>query len=200
MRVKSEERRRAIIEVARQVFTELGFETTSMSQIAARVGGSKATLYNYFSSKDELFAAVIEEFGRQKIADAFTSLKPEAPLEQELCRFGEHYLGFVLSPEALALRTVVFHEAGRSSVGREYYLRGPLKGWTQIRHYLDKQRQQGRIRCDDSWVAALHLKALLDAELAEPCALGVRPMPDVQEIKQVTARAIRVFLAAYQQA
>ena len=90
MRVKSEERRRAIIEVARQVFTELGFETTSMSQIAARVGGSKATLYNYFSSKDELFAAVIEEFGRQKIADAFTSLKPEAPLEQELCRFGEH--------------------------------------------------------------------------------------------------------------
>ena len=46
MRVKSEERRQAMVEVARQAFTELGFENTSMSEIANRLGGSKATLYN----------------------------------------------------------------------------------------------------------------------------------------------------------
>lgn len=197
MRVKSEERRQAMVEVARQAFTELGFENTSMSEIANRLGGSKATLYNYFSSKEELFAAVIEEFGRQKIADAFTSLNPDAPLESELRRFGEHYLGFVLSPEALALRTVVFHEAGRSNVGREYYQRGPVKGWTQISQYLAGQVARGKACCNDPWVAALHLKGLLDAELEEPCALGVRAMPEPDEIRLVVERALRVFLAAY---
>ena len=50
MRVKTEEKRQAILEEAAKAFQELGFERTSMSEICARVGGSKATLYNYFAS------------------------------------------------------------------------------------------------------------------------------------------------------
>ena len=34
-----------------EIFQELGFERTSMSKICAKVGGSKATIYNYFASK-----------------------------------------------------------------------------------------------------------------------------------------------------
>ena len=101
MRVKTEERRQAIIEVAREAFTAQGFENTSMAEIASRVGGSKATLYNYFSSKEELFAAVIDEFGKQKIADAFTSLQSEQPINEQLLRLGEHYLQFRLTPEVV---------------------------------------------------------------------------------------------------
>jgi hypothetical protein len=37
-----------------------GFERTTMSDIMARGGGSKATIYGYFDSKDELFAAALE--------------------------------------------------------------------------------------------------------------------------------------------
>src|SRR3546814_3896105 len=54
MRTKSEARKDAILGVALEVFREVGFEAASMSQISARVGGSKATLYNYFASKEEL--------------------------------------------------------------------------------------------------------------------------------------------------
>ena len=39
---------------------ELGYERTSMSEIAARLGGSKATLYSYFPSKEELFFGVVQ--------------------------------------------------------------------------------------------------------------------------------------------
>ena len=87
--------------------------------------------------------------------------------------------------------------AGRSNVGREYYQRGPVKGWTQISQYLAGQVARGKACCDDPWVAALHLKGLLDAELEEPCALGVRAMPEPAEIRLVVERALRVFLAAY---
>ena len=39
---------------------EHGYQGTSMSRIAAAVGGSKGTLYSYFQNKEELFAAYME--------------------------------------------------------------------------------------------------------------------------------------------
>lgn len=58
MRVRTEAKRDAILEAAAEVFLEAGFEGASMSQIAARAGGSKRTLYGYFPSKEELFVAM----------------------------------------------------------------------------------------------------------------------------------------------
>lgn len=59
MRQKSKARRLLILQAAKAAFEEPGYEQASMSDIAARGGGSKATLYNYFKSKDELFQALM---------------------------------------------------------------------------------------------------------------------------------------------
>ncbi|WP_409421896.1 TetR/AcrR family transcriptional regulator [Pseudaeromonas sp. ZJS20] len=205
MRVKSEAKRQAILDVAREAFTRQGFETTSMSAIASAVGGSKATLYNHFSSKEALFEAVMLEFGRHMhIADAFSELNDQveqvpqlhqAELAPQLQRLGEHYLRFMLHPEVMALRTVVLHEAARSQVGRSYYALGPEKGWKLFSQFL--QCQQARLACDDPWICAMHFKGLLEAELIEPCSLGARPIPAEDELVQVVARAVRVFMTAY---
>src|SRR3546814_15841215 len=56
---KRGERRSAIVAIAQQAFSEQGFGGTSMSAIAARMGGSKATLWAYFPSKKDLFAAAL---------------------------------------------------------------------------------------------------------------------------------------------
>jgi Transcriptional regulator len=197
MRVKSEERRQAIIEVAREAFTRQGFETTSMSEIASRVGGSKATLYNYFRSKEELFAAVMEDFGKQKIADAFMSLNAEHEIKEELQRLGMQYLNFVLNPEVMALRTVALHEASRSPISRQYYEEGPKRGWLMVASYLQKLVERQKLKCEDVWICAQHLKALLEAELVEPCSLCIEPQPDTDTLERVVRRAVRVFLAAY---
>jgi hypothetical protein len=47
MRVRTEKKRQEIIRIAAELFDELGYERTSMSTIASRVGGSKTTLYGY---------------------------------------------------------------------------------------------------------------------------------------------------------
>ena len=57
---KRDERREAILDVAEACFLAEGYDATSMSTIAARVGGSKGTLYNYFKNKEELFAAMMQ--------------------------------------------------------------------------------------------------------------------------------------------
>src|SRR3546814_3412867 len=55
------QRRASILEVARRSFFEKGYAATTMSGIAATLGGSKSTLWRYFSSKEELFAAVLDD-------------------------------------------------------------------------------------------------------------------------------------------
>src|ERR1700748_881544 len=66
-------RREAILDVATEVFLEVGYSCASMSAIAARVGGSKGTLYNYFKSKEELFEAFVrrscDRFGEAVFED-----------------------------------------------------------------------------------------------------------------------------------
>ena len=198
MRVKSEERAQAILDVAREAFTQLGFENTTMSEIANRTGGSKATLYNYFSSKEELFAAVIDEFGRQRIAEAFMSMNPDKPVREEITRLGLHYLRFILNPDVIGLRAVIVHESARTNIGREYYRLGPQRGWQYISQYIEQQSRSGQLCViENSWAAAMHLKGLLEVELLEPLLLGARVCPDDKEMAEVVERAINVFMLAY---
>jgi AcrR family transcriptional regulator len=57
-----EERRRQILEAALAVFTQKGFHTANVSDVAAEAGVSQGTIYWYFDSKDELFAAALLSF------------------------------------------------------------------------------------------------------------------------------------------
>ena len=198
MRVKSEARRQAIIDVAKEAFSKQGFENTSMSEIASRVGGSKATLYNYFSSKEEIFAAVMESSATEQIAGAFKLLEKANDIRSTLLNFGLHYLSSILAPDIMAIRKMAINEADRSDIGRHFYENGPKKGWLLVSNYLQQQIEQQRLINCDAGICATHLKALLEAEVVEPYALGVITPPDENQLSAVISRAITVFLRAYQ--
>ncbi len=55
---EKEQRREDIIEAAENLFLSQGFENTTMKQIANKAEYSKGTLYNYYSSKDELYITI----------------------------------------------------------------------------------------------------------------------------------------------
>src|SRR5437764_5156990 len=54
-------KRRQILDGARKVFMDLGFDGASMGEIARAAGVSKGTLYVYFADKSRLFEAIVEE-------------------------------------------------------------------------------------------------------------------------------------------
>jgi AcrR family transcriptional regulator len=58
--IKRDARREAILDAAQACFLAEGYAATSMSTIAARLGGSKGTLYSYVKNKEDLFAAVVQ--------------------------------------------------------------------------------------------------------------------------------------------
>lgn len=57
----SDERRRELTDAARELFVEQGYEQTSMSDIARRANVAQGTFYIYFSSKQEVLAAIMRE-------------------------------------------------------------------------------------------------------------------------------------------
>jgi AcrR family transcriptional regulator len=59
-RLKGEERRRVIIDAALALFARKGFRGTTTKEIAEAAGCSEATIFKYFTSKDELYSAILE--------------------------------------------------------------------------------------------------------------------------------------------
>jgi AcrR family transcriptional regulator len=59
-RLKGEERRRVIIEAALALFSRKGFRGTTTREIAEAAGCSEATIFKYFTTKDELYSAILE--------------------------------------------------------------------------------------------------------------------------------------------
>lgn len=68
-------KRRQIIDGARKVFLDLGFDGASMGEIARAAGVSKGTLYVYFADKNRLFEAIVEQEVSNRASRRSTSIR-----------------------------------------------------------------------------------------------------------------------------
>lgn len=197
MRVKSDEKRQAILDIAKEAFSQQGVSATSMSHIAKQLGGSKATLYNYFNSKEEIFAAVMESSATEQISNSFLSLDVNRCVKTSLLEFGYNFLDSILSPDAIAVYRMAVSEADRSEIGRHFYNNGPKKGWTHLSEYIASQMAKGQLRECDSWIAAMHFKALLSGEYVEQYAFAAIDKPTQAQIKKTVEQAVTAFMTLY---
>lgn len=60
VRMTGVQRRRQLLDVARSLFAEKGFEATSIEEIAARAGVSKPVIYEHFGGKEGVYAVVVD--------------------------------------------------------------------------------------------------------------------------------------------
>ena len=199
MKTKTEAKRQEILQAAAEVFREAGFERASMSEIRARVGGSKATLYNYFPSKEKLFFEVMYQATERALVDSTASLDAEAEdARQELLRFGQKLLTALYSPEAIALRRVVIAESGQSDIGKVVFAGATLPMEKHVAEFLRRAMKRGSLRSADAKIAAMHLLSLLESELLQRLLLGVEVSVKPETLKASVRRAVEVFLSGYQ--
>src|SRR5579862_1525114 len=152
-----DDRRDAIIAVAREAFAADGYAGTSMSSIAARLGGSKGTLYSYFKSKEELFIAVVQK-KCEKILGLLNTAQIEGggDLRATLTNFGEHFVEMILTDESIATFRLATAECGRfPEIGRAIYNTGDRQNHRRMGEFLAHAKGQGQLRKDaDVEVAA----------------------------------------------
>jgi AcrR family transcriptional regulator len=193
--VKTDARRQAILDAAIDVFREVGFERASMATISARVGGSKATLYSYFKSKEELFAAAVldaVDADSEPVVALLESSDGDLPLL--LRRIGLGYVDLICLPHALAITRIAVAEGANAELGELLYERGPKRAVDLIATFLGRLIEQKRIRTVDPQIAALHFKALFTAGIQEPLLFGAEPE---LAIEQGVYAAVDAFLRAY---
>ncbi|MGU3391118.1 TetR/AcrR family transcriptional regulator [Sphingomonas sp. M1A8_2b] len=144
---RKQERRAAIVAAARKSFLEDGYAATSMSGLLTTLGGSKATLWSYFRSKEELFAAVIEDLTQAFREQLEGELLAAGDLRATIVLFCRSFMDRTTNPDALATWRLVVSESGRSpEVGRIFYERAPHHLEQLLAGYLDRQVAAGLLR------------------------------------------------------
>jgi AcrR family transcriptional regulator len=94
-RIPASDRRVLIIEAARESFADGGYDRTSLEQIAARAGVSKALIYEHFASKRDLHAAMLEQHVTELLARLGSALADAAPGEDRLRAGTEAFFTFL---------------------------------------------------------------------------------------------------------
>lgn len=92
-------KRRQILDGARRLFLDLGFDGASMGEIARAAGVSKGTLYVYFADKNRLFEAIVEQESLEQGKAAF-NLDPARAVTTTLMDFGQAYIQWLCRPGA----------------------------------------------------------------------------------------------------
>ena len=168
-------------------------------ELAFRVGGSKATLYGYFASKELLFVEVARNLGERHIRPAFEALAQSADgdVAGALQHLGEGFLSFSSRPDVVAIQRLVIAESGHTSIGRLFFEAGPTFGLDAVAQFMEGSMARGRIRRADPAVATAHLLGLLNAEIMPRCMLGLPANTSRAQIRKIVERAVVAFMAAY---
>ncbi|MCR6499433.1 TetR/AcrR family transcriptional regulator [Shinella sp. CPCC 101442] len=189
-------RERRILDAALVVFSQKGFVSASMDDIAAEAGLTKPTLYQYFPSKDELFTAMMTE-ERDHMLESF-EYPSASGMVAELYAFSWHYADVVLRPDMLNLARLIIGEAQRlPDIGRAYQASGPDRVLAGMIAYLERQRAAGRLVFDDAELAAEDLWGLILSAPRNRALHIPDAVPDRATIERYIRNGLRVFLRAY---
>lgn len=199
---RSAARRQAILEAALEVFAESGYDRASMSDICARVGYAKATLYGYFASKEVLFLDLVGAATQRGLDAVHETLagpgKASAPdVDAALARFARAWLAHGFASDVAMLRRLLIAQTGRPGFEGGHYDLGAARSMALLTRFLRGEMEAGRLREADPARAALHLRALLEAEWSRRYLFETPPALTPEQIERTIASGLPIFMAAY---
>ncbi|MEG8222394.1 TetR/AcrR family transcriptional regulator [Sphingomonas sp. HH69] len=192
------DRRDAILTVAKAYFLEHGYAGTTMSGIAAALGGSKGTLWNHFPSKEDLFSAVLDRVATAYRAQLSQILDPCGVLEPTLLRACRSLLDKVCSTEAIALHRLIYAESGRfPELSRIFFELAPRHTRALLADYISGAMDRGQLRRDDPADAARVLMAMAMAGSHQQLMIGRITEPSSAQMQADVDLAVDLFLRGY---
>jgi AcrR family transcriptional regulator len=192
-------KRKQIIDGARRVFIEMGFDAASMNDITRAAGVSKGTIYVYFASKEELFEALIEDERRAIFNNLYEALERGDDLRETLIRYGIGLAVKITSDTVVhAQRTVIGICERIPELGARFYERGPKMGHGKLAEFLKRAMARGELEIADVELAAYQFTDLCLSGYYRQRLFGYRTdAPPLDEIRATVLSGVDVFLKAY---
>ena len=196
MRTKSETRREAILQAALEVFREVGFDAASMSQIAARAGGSKGTLYNYFPSKEELLLAAMVDQAQAFSDSVVGQLHESGSLRTRLQRFVNSLLSELHTPDVIKILRVAISVGGTTDVGKRFHDLSTHDCWQHIVAVLQEAIDRDELQREDPWKMVELLRCQCESGLLA-ALMGASLPTGEAALRRQAESIIDIFLRAY---
>lgn len=195
-----ERRRRKFVAAAERLFLRCGYAGTSVNEVVRLAGGSLATLYDEFGTKEKLFEAVIAE----RVSRAFDA-PGETPaagsVEERLGQLATRILERMLSAQSLALYRLAVAEGPRFAGLREAVLVAGLSAFLQrLATLFDAMAAAGELHIEDGALAAQRFLALVQGQHQFAAACGDLVRLDAAARALHVGQAVAAFLAIYQPA
>jgi TetR/AcrR family transcriptional repressor of mexJK operon len=186
-----------VLDVATEYFLRHGYQGASINAMARSSGISKESIYRYFSSKKQLFEAVI---GRELVEyrtalDHLDSILKSLELRTALIMAAETTLALITTDRTLALRRLIFDEATRSpDVGQHYYKIGAGRAYAVLQKVFETHDYQSDF---DVPTLSAHFAALISWRMTLERQCAVRPPPTPEEISEHAAAIVDDFMKAF---
>jgi len=173
-----EHARKRIIEVAARVFSENGYYSTKMDDVAAALGVSKGAIYQYFTSKEQLLLAVVDFIFDSRKDEIMSILASDNP------RFiaTEEFFGIKIdrSLQTQSFGLDILREATRNEKLRRRLKKLNERGYVELQEYVRALKNQETVKQDaDIELAWRGIVALRDG-LISSILLGA----DVAQVKK----------------
>ena len=165
------EKRREILQAAKEVFFQKGVHRATMDDVAARAEVAKGTLYLYFQSKEEILAHLLLE-GLSILLDRLEAAyapQERLPAEERIRRLARAYLDFSRAyPDHFRLLMAFDRGRFRERVPTELYQKvfeGSMRGLELVAKAMREGMEAGSFEVDDPWRVAGVLWAALHGVL-----------------------------------
>lgn len=186
----------AILDAAKRMFTEHGFDRTSMDQIASEAGVSKLTVYSHFGDKEALFAAAVKSHCETRLPDALFEPSPDTPLRERLLEIARAFYDMVSSPEAVAgHRIMCSPQVTGSPLAEIFWKAGPERTKTVFSVLLQKRVDTGELQIADVPMAASQFFTLIKGEAHAQMVFGY--CAQTHTVEEHLAACVDMFLRAY---
>ncbi len=195
---RGDARRSRILEIARTLFFENGYQGTSMSMIAAQVGGSKSTLYAYYRSKEELFRAIIQAQCDEMMDLMRVEFRHDTDVRAVLTELARGFINMLMRDSTIRTFLLVAAESRQApELAHIFNSAGPARTKVQLADYFRAAAVTAKLDIADPVTACEHFAALCKGELWFNRLLNLSAPPTQQEITAHADQIVTVFMAAY---
>jgi AcrR family transcriptional regulator len=197
-RYTADERRKAILKAASEVFLERGYADASIDAVVERSGGSKATVYALFGNKEGLFSAAAAECA-EEFAGAIGTVNVCTSLPDSLRRIAVAYMKVVLSPKKLAMfRTMVSESARMPESGDIFFRLGPQVAQGAVAKYFRECAAARLLEADDPDELAEYFLGALRGSLFNRALFNPTRAPTDKEVERHIDFVVQTFLRGVQ--
>jgi TetR/AcrR family transcriptional regulator of autoinduction and epiphytic fitness len=192
-------KREQILQGARSVFMEMGFDAASVNDICRAAGVSKGTLYVYFASKEDMFVALVEAERDRLFAEVDRVLDEDRPLEERLRSYARRLAEVICSDEVIRAQRIIIAVSERMpDLGARFFDGVVSRLLGRLARLFERETAAGRLAVPDPDLAASQFVELASAGLWRRRLFGKAPVPPGRAAVEASAdAAVRVFLAAY---